>query len=116
MRIRVPPRVAAGADVAAPGVVSPAADEAKVFVGNHALRRAVERGTDRAEIENVLATGSPVPAHSGRLMTAKVYPFDQFHMGTWYPPYKRVEVCYAREGDAMFVVTVYVFYGTWKTV
>ncbi len=73
----------------------------------------MERGTDGPEIRDVLATGVPVPAHSGRLAKAKIYRFGQRHGGILYPQ-KRVEVYYVKEGDATFVVTVYFFYGTWE--
>jgi hypothetical protein len=75
----------------------------------------MERGTNAIEIENVLATGEIVPAHSGRLAKAKVLRFPQVHKSVEYPS-KRVEVCYVKEGDATIVVTVYVFYGTWEQI
>lgn len=80
----------------------------------HALQRALERGTDKAEVEDVLATGVPTPAHSGRLGKGKEFSYEQVRNGTEYRQ-KRVEVYYAKEGDALFVVTVYVFYGEWET-
>jgi hypothetical protein len=85
----------------------------KLFITHHALQRAAERGTDRVQIEDVLSTGEPVPAHSGRLAKAKVYEFHRIRKGIEYFR-KRVEVCYVEEGDAIIVITVYVFYGTWE--
>lgn len=80
----------------------------------HALQRALERGTDRVEVEDVLATGVSTPARKGRLGKAKVFAYQQVRNGIEYRQ-KRVEVYYVEEGDALFVVTVYAFYGTWET-
>ena len=73
----------------------------------------MERGTNAFEIENVVATGEPVSAHSGRLAKAKVFDFPYTRRGIKHS-HKRVEVYYVEEGDATIVVTVYVFYGTWE--
>ena len=81
-----------------------------VFFTVHALERALERGASRAEIADVLATGFSIPAHSGRRGKAKVYGFQELRNGVEYPQ-KRVEVYYVDAGDALFAVTVYVFYG-----
>jgi hypothetical protein len=85
-----------------------------VFFTVHTLERALERGTSRAEIADVLATGFAIPAHSGRRGKAKVYDFQERRNGIEYPQ-KRVEVYYIDAGDALFAVTVYVFYGKWET-
>jgi hypothetical protein len=86
----------------------------KVVFTRHVLQRALERGTDRAEVEDVLATGVPAPARSGRLGKAKVFAYQQVRHGTEFRQ-KRVEVYNVQEGDALSVVTVYVFYGAWET-
>jgi hypothetical protein len=85
----------------------------KVLITHHAVQRARERGTDSDQIQDVLASGALVSAHSGRLAKAKVYEFNKLRKGISYS-HKRVEVCYVEEGDATIVVTVYVFYGTWE--
>jgi len=54
------------------------------------------------------------PAHSGRRGKAKLYDFQELRNGIEYPQ-KRVEVYYIDAGDALFAVTVYVFYGKWET-
>ena len=87
----------------------------KVAFTRHALQRALERGTDRAEVEDVLATGVPAPARSGRLGKAKLFLYQRVRNGTEYRQ-KRVEVYYVQEGDALFIMTVYVFYGAWETI
>jgi len=42
----------------------------KVQIGDHTIRRAEERGTNFAEIEEVLRTGSLIPAKYGRIAKA----------------------------------------------
>ncbi len=80
----------------------------------HALQRALERGADREEIEDVLATGVPTPARRRCLGKAKVFAYQQVRNGIEYRQ-KRVEVYYVEEWDALFVVAVYAFYDTWET-
>jgi hypothetical protein len=65
------------------------------------------------KLRDVLATGFSIPAHSGRRGKAKVYDFQELRNGIEYPQ-KRVEVYYVDAGDALFAVTVYVFYGKWE--
>lgn len=78
----------------------------------HVLQRAEERGADKAEIEDVLLTGFPIPAKYGREGKAKVYPFSQTRHGKYYEQ-KRVEVIYTVQKQALIAITVYVFYGRW---
>jgi hypothetical protein len=79
----------------------------------HTLERAEERGTNEAEIRDVINTGFPIPAKYGRVGKAKIFDFRQSRHGRYYQQ-KRVEVVYTREGNAVVTVTVYVFYGTWE--
>jgi ribosomal protein L21E len=60
----------------------------------------------------VLSTGTPVPAKYGRRCTRKKFRIDMERQGKRYSQ-KMVEVYYVAEGDAIVVVTVYVFFGTW---
>lgn len=43
----------------------------------HTLQRAEERGPDAQDIEDVLRTGTDVPAKGSRRAKAKVYPFGR---------------------------------------
>jgi len=79
----------------------------------HASRRALERGTTAEEIEEVLQTGVPFQAESGRQGKAKVFKFEKQRHGRYYNQ-KRVEVIYVEEDDTLVVVTVYVFFGNWR--
>jgi len=79
----------------------------------HTLQRAEERGTNMAEILDVLATGVSVSARPGRKGKAKVYTFDQERLGRFYRQ-KRVEVIYTEEREVFITVTVYVFFGEWE--
>lgn len=85
----------------------------EIRIDPHTLERAEERGTNGEEIIDVINTGSPVPAKSGRMGKAKVFDFRQNQHGRYYEQ-KRVEVFYTTTGDAVATVTVYVFYGKWE--
>lgn len=79
----------------------------------HTLQRAAERGTDPAEIRDVIETGVAIPARGKRLGKAKVYAFGRERNGRYYEQ-KRVEVYYTAESEDTVTVTVYVFYGRWE--
>ena len=79
----------------------------------HVRQRAEERGTNEAEIQDVLLTGFPIPAKYGRHGKAKIYPLRQTRHGKYYEQ-KRVEVIYTVEKGWLTAITVYVFYGSWK--
>lgn len=79
----------------------------------HTLERALERGATQAEIEDVIRTGSEVPAKQGRSAKAKVYLYQQVRNDRFYEQ-KRVEVIYLVEDDTIITVTVYVFFGRWE--
>jgi hypothetical protein len=83
-----------------------------VLIDPHTLARAEERGTNADEIKDVIETGVTVGAKYGRAGKAKVYEFKQSRLNRYYEQ-KRVEVFYAREGERIVTVTVYVFYGSW---
>jgi len=85
----------------------------KVQIGEHTIRRAEERGTNLAEIEEVLRTGSAIPARYGRMARAKVFDYGKQRNGVFYEQ-KRVEVYYVTKEDTAVTVTVYVFYGKWE--
>ena len=83
----------------------------KIQISPHALLRAVERGTHPLEIEEVLATGTLQPARQGRQCTKKLFRIEEERQGRLFTQ-KLVEVYHVTEGDAIVVVTVYVFFGT----
>ena len=85
----------------------------EIYIDSHTLGRAEERGTNAAEIRDVINTGFPIPAKYGRRGKGKVYEYKQTRYNNFYPQ-KRVEVFYLTEGDHITTVTVYVFYGTWR--
>lgn len=79
----------------------------------HTVERAEERGSNEAEIREVIESGFPLPARHGRWRKAKVYPFNRRRRNQYYE-HKRVEVIYVVEEDEIITVTVYVFYGFWE--
>lgn len=85
----------------------------EIQIDLHTLLRAADRGTDAAEIRDVIETGIPIAAKRSRLAKAKVYPFQAIRLGKYYDQ-KRVEVVYVVEGDVAVTVTAYVFYGKWE--
>lgn len=85
----------------------------ETVIDPHTLLRAEERGTNEAEIRDVLTTGFPIPAKPGKLGKAKVYNFNRLRHGKCYEQ-KRVEVIYLVEHDELITVTVYVFFGIWE--
>jgi len=84
-----------------------------IQIDPHTLERAEERGTNEAEIADVITTGFPISAKHGRQGRGKVYPFGKLRRGRFYEQ-KRVEVFYTEEANAVITVTVYVFYGRWE--
>lgn len=85
----------------------------EIQIDSHTLERSEERGTNAAEIQDVILTGFAIPAKYGRVGKAKVYDFKQNRHNRYYEQ-KRVEVYYLIEGDKIVTVTVYVFYGKWE--
>lgn len=68
----------------------------EIKIEPHTLERAEERGTNRDEIEDVLANGFDVSARGNRKGRAKVFDFQRERLGKFYRQ-KRVEVIYAEE-------------------
>jgi ribonucleotide monophosphatase NagD (HAD superfamily) len=85
----------------------------KIFSDQHTLDRAEERGTNAAEIRDVIESGAPFQAQRGRSGKSKVYAFGRDRLGRYFEQ-KRVEVIYTQESDTLVTVTVYVFYGKWE--
>ena len=86
----------------------------KIKIDPHTLERAKERGTDKEEVEDVIETGSTIPAKHGRMGKAKVYEFKRERLGKYYEQ-KRVEVYYIIEENLVVTVTAYMFYGKWES-
>ncbi|MDP2936597.1 MAG: hypothetical protein Q8O86_08925 [Dehalococcoidia bacterium] len=86
-----------------------------IQIDPHTLERARERGTNEAEIRDVVETGLAVPAKHGRVGKAKIYGFGQQRHGRFYEQ-RRVEVFYTIEVGTIITVTVYVFYGKWEAL
>lgn len=84
-----------------------------IVIDPHTLERAEERGTNEAEIKDIIHSGFAIPAKYGRAGKAKVYDFKQNRHNKYYE-HKRVEVFYLIEGGRIITVTVYVFYGKWE--
>jgi hypothetical protein len=80
----------------------------KIQIEPHTLERAVERGTNEKEIEEVIETGFVITAKPGRIGKAKIYEFNQERHGKYYEQ-KRVEVFYVIEENLIITVTVFVF-------
>ena len=72
-----------------------------------------EQRKKKSEIKDVIETGFPIPAKYARMGKAKIFPFSQIRLGTYYEQ-KRVEVFYISQRDIIVTVTVYVFYGRWE--
>jgi hypothetical protein len=72
------------------------------------------RGISEEEILDVLRSGWPVPAASGRLAREKVFPFGSLWRGRPYAQ-KKVKVVYVEEAGAVVTVTAYAYYGEWET-
>ena len=85
----------------------------EIRIESHTLERARSRGTNRAEIEDTIESGTPVPAKYGRLAKTKIFSFDQVRLGRYYER-KKGEVIYIADNDVIITVTVYVFYGKWE--
>ncbi|MGQ9555492.1 MAG: hypothetical protein ACUVWR_15425 [Anaerolineae bacterium] len=91
--------------------------EADVFphirIDLHTQARTGERGTNVDEIRDVVSTGTPIAAHSGRYAKAKIYDFNAIWNGKFYQQ-KRVEVVYVVRNGEVTTVTAYVFFGKWS--
>jgi hypothetical protein len=71
------------------------------------------RGISEEEILDVLRSGQPVPAASGRLAKERAFPFGSLWRGRRYTQ-KKVKVVYVEEEGAIITVTAYAYYGEWE--
>ena len=85
----------------------------RIQIDPHTMERAQERGTDEAEIRDVINDGFDIPAKRGRMGKAAIYDFKRQRLNRYYEQ-KKVEVYFTVERDTIITVTVYVFYGAWE--
>jgi hypothetical protein len=86
----------------------------EIEIHEHTLSRALERGTNRREIVDVLESGIECNADVDRYCKYKLFSFRKVRNDRYYEQ-KRVEVIYILEKDCLITVTVYVFYGKWES-
>ena len=79
----------------------------------HTLERAEERGATKSDIEDVIRTGTPIPAKRNRQAKEKVFDFRRQWQNAYYDQ-KKVQVIYVVQEEVAVTVTVYVFYGEWE--
>ena len=85
----------------------------RIRINPHTLERAAERGATKDEIEDVIRTGTPIPAKGYRQAKEKVFEFRRQRQNVYYDQ-KKVQVIYVLQEDVAMTVTVYVFYGKWE--
>ena len=83
-----------------------------IQINPHTLERAAERGAAENEIEDVIRTGTSVPARGNRQAKEKVFDFRRQRQNVYYEQ-KKVQVIYVLQEEVAITVTVYVFYGKW---
>ncbi len=81
----------------------------RIVFSQHALDQITRRGATPSEVEVTLQEGEPVPAKKGRRGYRKNFPYSSVWKGTFYET-KQVLAIVVDEGDALIVITVYVFY------
>ena len=71
------------------------------------------RGTNESEIVQALRSGLPDVATPPKLAKSIVLPFGLVWGGRRYEQ-KKVRAIYVLDGEDEFVITVYVYYGSWN--
>ncbi|OFV96994.1 MAG: hypothetical protein A3H28_07350 [Acidobacteria bacterium RIFCSPLOWO2_02_FULL_61_28] len=84
-----------------------------IRINPHTLERAAERGATKDEVEDVIRTGTPIPAKRNRQAKEKVFDFRRQRQNVYYDQ-KKVQVIYVLQEAVAMTVTVYVFYGKWE--
>jgi hypothetical protein len=84
-----------------------------IKIVDHAKERMSARGATVKEIKEVINHGNEIPAKHGRKAKEKVFEYGKQWLGKVYPQ-KKVVVIYVEEDDKVVVITVKVFYGTWR--
>jgi hypothetical protein len=85
----------------------------EIQIDRHTLERAIERGTNEAEIIDTIRNGFDIPVKNSRLGKAKVYEFNNNRNNKYYE-HKRIEIIFVVESSKIITITVYVFYGKWE--
>ena len=85
----------------------------EIRIQEHTLARALERGTNKSEIIDVIVSGKNCNATNNRKCKYKLFEFNAIRNNRFYDQ-KRVEVIYVAENNLISTVTVYVFYGKWE--
>ncbi|MDP2950273.1 MAG: hypothetical protein Q8P22_12130 [Chloroflexota bacterium] len=81
----------------------------RILFSPHALEQLALRGGTEAEAEAAILEGERLPAERGRTAFRKNFPFLSDWKGRYYEV-KQVMPVVVEAGDAIVVVTVYVFY------
>ncbi|HBI24079.1 MAG: hypothetical protein A2Y48_07005 [Nitrospirae bacterium RIFCSPLOW2_12_42_9] len=84
-----------------------------IIIIDHAIERAIQRGTTREEILRVLQEGIEVQAKKGRKGKEIVFDYGKEWLGKYYPQ-KKVVVIYVMENEDIVVITAKVYYGKWE--
>ena len=71
------------------------------------------RGATLTEVKETIKTGIKIPAKHGRKAKEKVFDYGRQWLGKIYSQ-KKVVVIYLEEDDKVVVITVKVFYGSWR--
>ena len=83
-----------------------------IQIDPHTLDRLAERDATTDEVEDVIRTGFPEEAYSGRFAKSKVYTYDGIWRGRFYGQ-KKVRVVFSMVRETAITVTVVVYFGFW---
>ena len=72
-----------------------------------------ERGASESEVRETVKDGITVKVKKGRKAKEKLFDYGRNWQGKTYPN-KKVRAVYVEEGNALVVITVYVYYGKWE--
>lgn len=84
-----------------------------IVIIDHAIERAIQRGTTKEEIFKVLKEGTAIPAKKGRNAKEIIFGYGTDWMGKSYPQ-KKVVVIYVIENEDYVVITTKVYFGKWE--
>jgi len=85
----------------------------EIRLTEHAVEKAIERGTTEDEVAYVIFEGSDIPAKKGRKAREMVFNYNKEWLGKLYPQ-KKVVAIYVEEYGEIIVITVKVYYGEWS--
>lgn len=75
----------------------------------HAQEQAIERGTNEAEIIDIIVTGNRQPAKNGRYKYQAIFQYNNDWQGQFYSVKKVVPIVTETDTE-LVVITVYTFY------